>query len=66
MTVIDVGRRRALQSSNSTLTITAFISEVSSASSRPRDYMDPQDFDGINPYTALIEGMCHLISFYLL
>ena len=47
----DVGRRRALQSSNSTLTITAFLSEIEVAAAS--DFCDAQDFDGVDPYQAL-------------
>lgn len=52
---IDVGRRRALQGANSTLTIMAFVSE-STETPKTGDHdeqMDPQDFDGINPYKSL-------------
>lgn len=54
--VLDVGRRRAMQNSNTSLTITAFVSETKASVSLKSEYMDPQDFDGTDPYLALQNG----------
>ena len=49
---VDIGRKRAIATSQTTLTITAFISQIFSQDSNP-DYIDPSAFDGINPFQAL-------------
>jgi hypothetical protein len=49
-----MGRKRALQTSHTTLTITAFLSEITLKDTVL--LMDPQDFDGVNPYHALKYG----------
>lgn len=49
---VDVGRKRAVNH-NTTLTISIFISEVDRADM----FVDYQEYNGINPYAALKDGI---------